>query len=299
MPMLKSQLRGMFPAFPTPFAADGSLALGKLDGYIESLVNAGIGGLVPVGGTGEFTALSEAERVAVTARTVELARGRVPVVGGILHPGFADATALGKALVQAGADALMVVAPFYVIPAQAGILDYYRAYRDKVDADLILYDVPSRTRVSVEPDTVARLAEEGVIIGMKASNTDAHHFNRLMAAVGDKASILSGDESVFPTQVVLGAVGGVLASAAIFPRPWNEIMALVAAGKVRDAVALHRSLSALCDALFCETNPGPLKQAMKMVGHDFGDVRLPLRSASPQAVDRLKALVAQRKSLFF
>lgn len=298
MTMSKSQLRGILPAFPTPFAADGSLALDKLGPLIEKLIAAKVGGFVPVGGTGEFTALSDAERVAVTAKTVELTRGRVPVVAGILHPGFADATALGAALMKAGADALMVVAPFYVIPTQAGILDYYRAYRDKVDAALVLYDVPSRTRVSVEPDTVARLAEEGVIIGMKASNTDAHHFNRLMAAVGDKANVLSGDESVFVTQMVLGAVGGVLASAAIIPRQWNEIMAQVEAGKVKEAVLAHRDLSALCDALFCETNPGPLKQAMKLIGHDFGDVRSPLRSASAKAVEQLKTLIATRKNTF-
>lgn len=220
------------------------------------------------------------------------AAGRVPVVPGILSPGFAEAVATGRDFTAAGADGLMLIAPFYVTPTQAGIRDYFRAFRDSVDLPLVLYDIPYRTQVRVDPETIAELAAEGTIIGMKACSGDLAQFNRLIALVGDHIAVMTGEDALFPAHAALGASGGVLASACLIPRCWVEIFDVNRAGEGAAALARHRRLLPLFEAMFAETNPGPLKAAMRMIGLDLGEVLLPLQSPAPATLARLEAALA-------
>lgn len=149
--MTKKTYAGILPAFPTPTQADGSVDRTALTRLVNALIDSGAHGLVPIGGTGEFTALSAQGRIDAVEATVHAAHGRVPVVAGVLSPGFADAVEAGAAFRAAGADALLLIAPFYVTPTQAGIRDYFKAYRDKVDIDILLYDIPAARASSSIP----------------------------------------------------------------------------------------------------------------------------------------------------
>jgi len=233
-----------------------------------------------MGGTGEFTALSHADRVAVVRRTVDVAKGRVPVLPGVLSTGFADAVSTGQAFRDAGVDGLMLVTPFYVIPSQEGAQEYFRAYRATVDSPLVYYDVPSRTGFVTAVDTFAALADDGTIIGVKVCNTDAHYFNCLAAALNGKISLLSGDDMVFVVHGMHGAVGGVLASAPMLPRFWVALHQLVQQGDYAGAITAHRKLLPVFRALFSEVNPGPLKEMMTRLGQPMGSVALPLQHPS-------------------
>ncbi|ALN75102.1 dihydrodipicolinate synthase family protein [Aureimonas sp. AU20] len=285
--MHADDLRGILPALPTPLQADGRPDLEALTDLIERNLAAGVTGLVPMGGTGEYTALAPEDRVAVVRRTVEAAKGAVPVLPGVLSTGFAEAVGIGEAFRAVGAAGLMLVTPFYVIPTQEGVLQYMRAYRSRVDLPLIYYDIPARTGFKTATSTLSTLAREGVVIGAKVCNTDAHYFNCLADAVEDRISLLSGDDMLYAIHVMHGARGGVLASAPLLPEYWIRIHDTLAKGAFAEGIALHRKLLPIFEALFNETNPGPLKAMLGALGSPMGGVALPLLAPG----ERTKALM--------
>jgi 4-hydroxy-tetrahydrodipicolinate synthase len=287
--MTKLDIHGINAALPTPMQADGTVDEAQLRRLVTYLLDSGIHGIVPVGGTGEYTALSPAERLRVVEVTVEAVAGRVPVMAGILSPGFGEAVAAGKDFTKAGADALMVVTPFYVTPTQAGIRDYFKAYRDNVDLPVLAYDIPYRTRIAAEPETLVAMHEDGSIVGMKESSLDIAHFNRVAAAMSPDFSLLSGEEPLFPVHMALGAKGGVLAVASMLPKVWIEIYTLAASGKIKEAIQLQRNLLPLFAALFAESNPGPLKKAMQLAGFPVGAARRPFVAPSETTLAALNA----------
>lgn len=278
MIMKHTDLHGMYPAIPTPLTAEGQLDLVQLEVVIEANLAGGAKGLAPVGGTGEFTALSHDVRVAVVRETVRIVNGRVPVVAGVVSPGWAEAVEHGQAFKAAGADALLLVTPFYVIPSQQGVIDYFRAYRATVDLPLVYYDVPSRTGFFTAVDTMKALAEDGTIIGAKICNTDAYYFMRMAAAVADKIALLSGDDMMYAIHIMHGAKGGILASAPMLPAFWTRIHEVLAKGDFAEGIALHQKLLPTFTALFNEVNPGPLKAMMADLGLPVGPVSLPLKA---------------------
>ncbi|ERI15271.1 hypothetical protein O206_19535 [Ochrobactrum sp. EGD-AQ16] len=294
--MKQTDLRGMFPAIPTPLTENGQLDVAKLEALIEINISGGAKGLAPVGGTGEFTALSFETRVMVVRETVRLVNGRVPVVAGVVSPGWAEAVEHGAAFKEAGADALLLVTPFYVIPSQQGVIDYFRAYRKSVDLPLIYYDVPARTSFVSAIETLKTLGEDGTIIGAKVCNTDTYYFQRLSTAIGDRISLLSGDDMMYAVHVMYGATGGILASAPMLPAYWTRIHDTLVSGNFAEGVALHRKLLPTFMALFNEVNPGPLKTMMDHLGLPVGPVSLPLKAPDNktekliiEAVERLRA----------
>jgi 4-hydroxy-tetrahydrodipicolinate synthase len=264
-----------------------------LQKLVTFLIDNGAEGVVPIGGTGEFTALSARARLEAVEATVEIAKGRVPVVAGVLAPGFADAVEAGEGFRKAGVDALLLITPFYVTPTQSGIRDYFRAYRDKVDIDILLYDIPSRTRIVVEPRTIAEMEQDRSIVGMKACNTDINHFNHTAAYVTGDFALLAGEDTHFPIQMALGAKGGILATAALLPRRWVEIYELCRAERYREAIAAQRSLLPMIDAIFAEANPGPLKAAMALAGHATGDALSPLQPPKAATLDDLTRVLKE------
>jgi len=294
--MKHSDLQGMYPAIPTPLTDDGKLDVAKLETLIEFNLAGGAKGLAPIGGTGEFTALSSETRLAVVRETVRIVNGRVPVVAGVVSPGWAEAVEHGKAFKEAGADALLLVTPFYVIPSQQGVIDYFHAYRQAVDLPIVYYDVPSRTSFVTAVETLKTLGEDGTIIGAKICNTDAYYFNRLSAAIGDKIALLSGDDMMYAVHIMYGATGGILASAPMLPAFWTRIHDTLIRGNYAEGIALHRQLLPTFAALFNEVNPGPLKSMMADLGMPVGSVSLPLRAPNEttlslisKAIEGLKA----------
>ncbi|MFT4065487.1 4-hydroxy-tetrahydrodipicolinate synthase [Paraburkholderia sp.] len=283
---------GILTAVPTPLDAGGRFVAAPLAAQIGKLVEAGADGVVPLGGTGEYTSLSFAERLRVVETSLEAAAGALPVVPGILSPGLGDAVDNARAFVAAGAKALMVVTPYYFRPTQEGIVDYYQRFADEVDADIILYEIPYRTGVSLHYETVAKLAALTRVVGIKACNPDLATQMRAAELTASKIAILSGEEDVLPLHVAMGAVGGIISSSNLVPKQWARVLALASNGQLEQAVALHATLRPLIDAIFAEPNPAPIKAALSLLGLPFGDVLAPLEPASAALRRRLADVMA-------
>lgn len=284
-------LSGLVPACPTAVDADGNVDRHAMIDLVRYMIEHGVNGLVPIGGTGEYTALSRRARIGAIEASVEASAGRVPVVAGVLAAGLGDALEDGEDFKQAGADALMVIVPYYARASQQGVIDYFHRYRQTVDLPIVLYDNPARSHMVLTPETIATLANDGTAIGMKASNTDLYHFDQMMQQVNPDFQVLSGQDTLFTQQISQGARGGVLTSAALVPGVWNEIQALADAGKFKDALLLQRKLGPLMDALFAEENPSPIRLALQMIGLGNGKSLLPLGGVSEALTTRLFAVL--------
>lgn len=283
---------GLLSAVPTPLNSDGTVRVEALKRLIEAQVDAGADGIVPMGGTGEFSALTSAARATAVETTIAAANG-IPVVPGVISPGFGEAVDTGKQFQALGAKGLMVIAPFYVKPTQQGMRDYFKAYRDKVDLPIVVYDIPRFTNTWVDPETFALMVDDGSIDGIKACNTDFNHFMRVCQLVGDKMSVLSGEDRLCPIHMSLGAVGGVLASATLVPWHWKEIIKLLEQTKLQEALAQQYRLWPLFDAIYRETNPGPMKTALDLLGIDAGEPILPLKKASDETRAKMAEALTQ------
>ncbi|SIQ45397.1 4-hydroxy-tetrahydrodipicolinate synthase [Bosea sp. TND4EK4] len=296
MTLTHDQLAGLYTAIVTPLTGDGAVDVASLQKLVRFQLDAGAAGIVPIGGTGEYPAFSREERKTIVAACVEAAAGK-PVIPGVLSTGFEDALEAGRDFAAAGAAAVMTVTPYYAPGTQDGMRAYFRRYRDALDLPVMLYQIPRRTTVAAFADTVQAMAEDGSIIGMKYSSYDMPDFIRTVKYAGDKIAILSGEEPLFATHIALGARGGVLASATIYPKIWLEIFGLARQGKLKEALKLQDKVDPVIDSIYVETNPGPLKEYMALAGMPVGGVRLPLMGPSEKTLAGLKAAAAQAKAI--
>jgi 4-hydroxy-tetrahydrodipicolinate synthase len=286
--MIASRLHGILPAIPTPVNADDSVDVGAARALMAYLLQHGIDGVVPIGGTGEYGALAQGERVRMVAACAEAAGGRVPVVPGVLDPGLHDALQAGRDFAAAGADALLVVTPYYTNPTQAGLRDYFLRYADASPLPILIYEIPYRTRIAMTPELLHELSRHDRIIGMKACNTDLYHFLRVVAGVSESFAVLSGEDTLFPLHVAAGARGGIVVTATMLPRTWRALHRLAADGHTAEALALHRQLIPLMDLAFAETNPGPMKSVMDLIGVPMPRLLTPLVPPAPALQARLR-----------
>lgn len=293
-PLTATDLYGIYPAIPTPTTTEGLVDKQAVGALIEHLVQGGMRGVVPLGGTGEFCSLSREQRVRMVVACVEASAGRLPTIPGILHPGFHDALESGKAFAEAGADALLLLTPYYTTPSQRGIRDYFLRFADASPVPIMIYEIPYRTRVSIDPEVIHELSRHENIIGMKACNTDMYHFLNVVAGVSDEFSVCSGEDSLFPLHMAAGAKGGVIVTASVLPKIWRVMFEAGAAGRHAEAVSMHRRLLPLIDMSFAETNPGPLKSAWDLIGIDTPHVLPPLVAASEEVRTRLRNELSAR-----
>jgi len=290
MTLDKSKLKGIFPAMVTPTDSEDKVNKEVTKRLVGFLIDSGVSGLVPLGGTGEFTALSTVDRRIMVETVVEAANGRVPVIAGVLSPGFKEAVDAGLEFKKAGADGVLLITPFYIRPTQDSLRAYFNEWISRVGLPVVLYEIPYRTGVILDPDTYNKIADENeMVIGMKACNPDIVHFCRTQQLVGEKISVLSGEEHLFTSHMVLGAKGGLLATCNIFPKAWIRICSLCLNGDFAAAGRLHADLVPFLDAVFAEGNPGPLKEAMKLVGLDVGHALRPLTKPSQSTIERMRA----------
>jgi len=300
--MLRSeQLKGIFPAIPTPVHTDDTIHIEGARALMRYLLAQGIDGVVPLGGTGEYGALSRAERVRMAELTAQEVRdhGRdVPVIAGVLDPGYHDAIEAGRDFASAGADGLLVLTPYYTNPTQAGIRDYFLRYADESPLPILIYEIPYRTRIAIAPEVLHELSRHENIIGMKACNTDMWHFLRTIAGVDESFAVLSGEDTLFPLHVAAGARGGIVVTASLLPTAWQRIFSLASEGKTADALALHRSLIPLMNLAFAETNPGPMKSVMDLIGVNAPAMLAPLVPPAPALSTELREELARQLAIF-
>lgn len=276
---LKSQLKGSLVAIVTPFR-DGKFDEAAFKNLVEFQIENGTSGIVPCGTTGESATLTHAEHLQVISSCVKAVRGRVPVVAGTGSNSTAEAIHLTKGAKEAGADAALLITPYYNKPPQEGLYLHFKAVSEAVDIPLIPYNCPGRTGVSISPVTLARLAEIPNVVAVKDATGDTDWTTELARACD--LIILSGDDSRTLPLMAVGAVGAISVTANIVPREAADLCSLAAAGKWSEARKVHQQLFPLAKVLFIESNPVPIKAAVEMMGKIGPEIRLPLsRMAEP------------------
>ena len=270
-------LTGTLTALVTPFQRQ-KVAYDDLRSLVNFQIKSGINGLVPAGSTGESATLSHAEHMDVVRCVIEAARGRVPVVAGTGSNSTQEALALTRAAHDAGADAMLVVAPYYNRPTQEGLFRHFSQVAEETDRPIVLYSIPSRCGVEISVPVVARLrAKFPHVRYIKESGGSVDRVDQLKQALGDDLTVISGDDSLTLPFMAVGAEGVISVASNLLPRELVKLTHLALAGDYRKAARLHRRLYPLFKALFLETNPVPIKTALATAGRIRSpEVRLPL-----------------------
>jgi len=285
--------RGSIVPLVTPFRG-GQLDEQALTDLIDWQIDGGSHGISVTGTTGEPSALTTAERERVIEIAVEAVNKRVPFIAGTGSNNFDETLHLTRFAQTAGADAVLLVTPYYNRPSQEGLYRHFKAVANAVDLPTILYNIPGRSAVNLEIDTVARLRESCPnIIGIKESNKDFEHINRLLGRMGRDFLVYSGIELLCFPILAIGGAGYVSATGNVLPRDVARLYDLVAAGKWQAAQDLHYDLMPLNDAMFIEINPVPAKTALGLMGKISPEVRLPLAPLSEENETKLREVLAR------
>lgn len=283
-------LEGTFTALVTPFTADGSaLDLDALDRLVDAQIAGGVSGLVPCGTTGEAPTLTDEEQTTVIARVVQRAKGRAVVVAGTGSFSTKKTIASSKAAVAAGAQGVMVVMPYYSKPSQDGMRAHVLEVAAAVDVPIVLYNVPGRTVVDLLPETTERIcAEVKNVVGMKEATGNVIRCQELVRRLGDRLTVLSGDDVITLPMMSVGAKGVISVTSNVLPAETSRVTTLALAGKWEEARRAHFELIELHGLLFVEPNPAPAKAALALKGAMHPAVRTPLVPATSGLTDRLR-----------
>ena len=280
-------------ALVTPMHADGTVNYEKLGALIDDQIAKGTDALIIAGTTGESSTLSEEEHVEVLRFAVAHAAHRVPVIAGTGSNSTATAVMLSQEAEQAGADALLLVTPYYNKTTQRGLYVHYKTIAESVKLPIILYNVPSRTGMTIEVATAARLAEIGNIVAMKDAVGSISYTAKLIEACDDKLTVYSGNDDMIIPMMSLGAKGVISVLSNVLPKETHEMCAAALAGDYKTAAEMQLRYLKLVNALFIETNPIPVKEAMNLIGWEVGDCRLPLCRMSDAHIEVLRAELAK------
>ncbi len=284
-------LRGSIVPVVTPFK-DGTVDLDGLARLIEWQIASGSHGVSVTGTTGEPTSLTLEERESVIRTAAKTTNHRVPFVAGTGSTNHAETLHLTRFAESVGAEAVLVITPYYNRPSQDGLFRHFDAVAKSTGLPVILYNIPGRTAINLEIDTVARLREANPnIVGVKESNKDFEHINRLLHKMGRDFLVYSGIELLCFPVLAIGGAGYVSATGNLMPREVASVYDLVAAGKWQEAQDLHYQLMTLNDAIFMEINPVPVKAALGMMGKISPEVRLPLAPLSEANQARLRRIL--------
>ena len=277
---------GLSVALITPFA-NGQIDVDALQQLVEFQIEAGTTCVCPVGTTGESPTLSHPEHQRVIAAVVEAAAGRIKVMAGTGSNSTEEALALTKGAAKTGADAALVVTPYYNKPTQEGLYLHFKALADAVDIPICVYNIPGRTSKNVEPETILRLAEVPNIAMVKEATGSMDQASRILAATD--LTVLSGDDSLTLPLLAIGARGVVSVVGNIIPREVIGLISAFDAGDIAEARRCHHRLFPLCnEMLSLATNPIPIKCAMKLLGRDTGELRMPMTPLSAEQEAKLK-----------
>ncbi|MFC4358725.1 4-hydroxy-tetrahydrodipicolinate synthase [Halobium salinum] len=285
-----SHFAGVYPAMTTPFDEDGGIDHDQLASDARRLEDAGVDGVVPVGSTGESATLTHDEHVAVVETVADAVS--VPVVAGAGSNSTREAIELGRRSVDAGADALLLISPYYNKPEPAGMEEHFRTVADEVDVPQIVYNVPSRTGRNVAVDTVVSLASHENVAGYKAASGDLGRISEVCERTRDEAfDVLSGDDGLTLPTCSVGGTGTISVVANVEPERSCALVNAALADDYERAREIHHDLGPLVRELFVETNPIPVKEAMAIRGYGPADLRPPLSRLSEEHVDDLAALL--------
>jgi 4-hydroxy-tetrahydrodipicolinate synthase len=288
----KERLRGSIAPIVTPFDEKDQVDYKTLENLINWHIESGSHGISVTGTTGEPSSLTLQEREKVMETAIKTAKGRVPVVPGTGSTNHAETLHLTKLAQEMGADAAMVIVPYYNRPSQHALYKHFKAVADSVDIPIIVYNIPGRTAVNLEVKTLARLKEDCKnIVGVKESNKDFEHVNRVLLNCGRDFLLFSGIELLCYPMLAIGGAGYISATANVAPKKVADVYNAWAEGDVKRALDLHYELMPLNDVLFKDTNPAPLKAALGMMGKIYPKLRLPMDLPSPELQQEIRQVL--------
>ncbi|EMA00231.1 4-hydroxy-tetrahydrodipicolinate synthase [Haloferax denitrificans] len=290
--MTSLDFRGVYPAMTTPFHEDGSIDFEQFQADVRRLEEAGVDGIVPVGSTGESATLSHDEHVEVVEAAVEAVED-VPVIAGSGSNSTREALELSRRSADAGADALLLISPYYNKPEQAGLVDHYRTIADEIDLPQIVYNVPGRTGSNILPETAATLAEHPNITAYKAASGDLGQISEVVERTRDEEfAVLSGDDALTLPILSVGGVGAISVTANVEPARVGAMVHSALQGDYERARDIHHDLAPLNRHLFSETNPIPVKEAMEIRGYGPARLRPPLTRLTEENTEELRRLLS-------
>ena len=284
--------RGSMVAVVTPMTADGALDFEALARLVEFHIENGTDAMIAVGTTGESATVDFEEHIRVVRRVVELVRSRIPVIAGTGANSTTEALHLTQRAMEVGADACLLVTPYYNKPTQEGLYRHYKLIADSVAIPQILYNVPGRTACDLKPETVERLADIPNVVGIKEAST-LERIQDLVRRLGDRMDVYSGDDGIAAEAMLAGAKGVISVTANVAPRLMREMAAAALAGDRARTEALNARLAGLHQALFLESNPIPVKWAVHQLGLIPPGIRLPLTPLSESCQPAVRAAMQQ------
>ena len=290
--MKRSIFKGAATAIITPMK-NGEVDFDALRRLVDFQIDNGIDALVAAGTTGESSTLTDEEHVEVIKTVVNQAAGRVPVIAGTGSNDAAYAIKLSQDACRLGADALLLVTPYYNKATQQGLVEMYKAIAAEVDRPIILYNVPSRTGVNIEPQTYLALADTPNIVAIKEANGNISKIVETMSLVGDKLDLYSGNDDQIVPLLSLGGKGVISVLSNVLPRETSELCHAFFRGDIAAARAAQFKYQKLINALFCEVNPIPVKAAMTRLGYGDGSIRLPLTKMTAVNEEKLVGLMRE------
>ncbi len=285
--------RGSMVALVTPMSNDGAIDEQALEALIEFHIENGTDAIVAVGTTGESATLDEEEHCFVIRRSVDIVKGRIPVIAGTGSNSTREAIDLTRCAKEAGADACLLVTPYYNKPTQEGLYLHHQAVAKAVAIPQILYNVPGRTAVDMQPATVARLSKIDHIIGIKEATGDLQRVKDILANCGADFDVYSGDDETAMELILAGGHGVISVTANVAPRAMHEMCTAALAGDRNKAESINKQLMSLHKNLFLEANPIPVKWALKEMGLVGPGIRLPMTELSSQHHDAVRSALRQ------
>lgn len=282
--------RGAIVAIVTPFKK-GKVDEAALRKLVEFQIKNGTDGIVPCGTTGESSTLSHEEHDRVIEIVIDAVNKRVPVIAGTGSNSTAEAVRLTRHAHEAGADGALMVAPYYNRPTQEGLYQHYKAVADAVRIPIIIYNIPGRTGVNINPDTLARLAKVKNIVGVKEASGSVKQMSDVISLCGPDFDVLSGDDLFTLPLMAMGGRGVISVISNVAPGDMAAMVDAFDAGDLEKARALHHKMAPLIESLFIETNPTPVKAALAMMKKISDEVRLPLYRMSDGNYEKLKKVM--------
>jgi 4-hydroxy-tetrahydrodipicolinate synthase len=285
--------RGSIVALVTPFTTSGDLNTEKVKELVQFHVEKGTSGLVPCGTTGESPTLSEQEKQQLFETVVNSANGKIPVIAGTGTNDTAKSLKMTRFAKEIGADAALVITPYYNKPTQEGLYRHFMHIADNVDLPIVVYNVPGRTSVNILPETVERLSTHENIVAIKEASGNLGQISEVRSRCGERITILSGDDGLTLPILSIGGKGVISVTANIVPDLLSEMVRAFERNDHAKALSIHNKLEALNKVLFVETNPIPIKTAMNLMGFEMGGFRLPLCEMSSVHERELKAVLKE------
>jgi len=286
---------GVYTALVTPFNSKGELDKARLKELVDFQIREGISGLVPVGTTGESPTLSISENIEVIELVVKESAGRKKVIAGTGSNCTSEALEMTKAARNMGADASLQVAPYYNKPNQEGLYRHFMTIADEVDLPLVVYNIPGRSGVNIETDTLMRLAKHPNIVAVKEASGNLGQMMDVISRKPEDFAFLSGDDNIAMPVTLMGGNGVISVASNIIPSEMEKMIQAAMTGDLETAKEWHYKLLPLFKAMFLETNPLPIKTSMALMGKVEEVFRLPLCPLSDETRDQLKAVLKEQK----